>query len=207
MPAFNIFYVSLLTKQILKGKNSMMKKSILLFVFCLLCVISQAQTEHLKFAGIPITGNIEQFQQQLLAKGFKQNTINKFEIEELDGKLAPEGKRIYRGKFVNQKAKVKVFFDTKTKQVFRVQAYFTKLDENAAQVKLEYYKGLLANKYGAANMKEHDQSKELPGFLLTAHGGQIFGYVSKSSIFYNTYIQYTDSINEESHRHQMLNDL
>ncbi len=184
-----------------------MKKSILLFVFCLLSVISQAQAEHLKFAGIPITGTIEQFQQQLLTKGFKQNTINKFEIDELDGTLAPEGKRIYQGKFVNQKAKIKVFFDTKTKQVFKVQVYFTKLDKNSAQIKLEYFKGLLSNKYGAANMKEHNQSKEFPGFLLTANGGQIYGYVSKSSIFYGTYIQYTDSINEENHRHQMLNDL
>jgi hypothetical protein len=204
---FKRIYVSLFTKQASKGKNSMIKKSILLLVVCLLSVVSKAQTEHLKFAGVPLTGTITEFQRQLLAKGFKQDMINKFEIEQLDGKLAPEGKRMYRGKYVNQKAKIKVFFDSKTKLVFKAQAYFTKLDENSAQIKLEYFKSLLASKYGAANMKEHDQSKELPGFLLTTGEGQIYGYVTKNSIFYSTYIQYTDSINEENHRHRMLNDL
>lgn len=190
-----------------QNKNCMIRKNILLLIFCLLSVMSKAQSGHMKFAGIPITGTISQFQAQLIAKGFTQNVINKFENEQLDGTLAPEGKRLFHGKFVNQKAKIRVFFDTKTDQVFRVQAYFTKLNKNSAQFKLEYFKSLLANKYGANHMKEADQSKELPGFLLTTSQGQVYGYITKSTIFYNTYIEYTDSLSEASHQHRIMNDL
>lgn len=50
----------------------MKNKFIVLVLGCLLCAnIVQAQTEHLKFKGVPIDGTLAEYKQALIAKGFK----------------------------------------------------------------------------------------------------------------------------------------
>ena len=48
-----------------------MKKSMMLIIVCLMSMCIQAQTEHLKFMGIPLTGSITAFQEKLKAKGIE----------------------------------------------------------------------------------------------------------------------------------------
>ena len=46
-----------------------MKKGLLMLFGCLFALAIQAQSEHLKFMGIPLDGKINDFQSQLLKKG------------------------------------------------------------------------------------------------------------------------------------------
>ena len=51
----------------------MNRKLMLLLFVSLFTLVLNAQTEHMKFAGIPLNGSIEQFQKKLVAKGFRLN--------------------------------------------------------------------------------------------------------------------------------------
>ena len=51
-----------------------MRKLFLLLLMTLFSYALFAQAEHMKFAGIPLTGSIEQFQKKLVVKGFRLNT-------------------------------------------------------------------------------------------------------------------------------------
>lgn len=180
-----------------------MKKSVLLVIFSFLSILAQAQTGHLRFDGIPLAGTIEQYQIQLIQKGYK--------LDKFSSKYSAEnGTRIFKGKFLNQKAKIAVYFDPETQIVFAAQAYYTHLNKNKAQIKLNELKRLLISKYGSNAVIEHDQDKDLPGFLLNMREGQIYGYVKKNSNIYHNYsthIQYTDTTNSANHKKQFLNDL
>lgn len=68
-----------LLKLILKTMN---KKLLLLMFVSLFALVLQAQTEHMKFAGIPLTGTIDQFQKKLVAKGFRLNKTMYNHIQE-----------------------------------------------------------------------------------------------------------------------------
>jgi hypothetical protein len=180
-----------------------MKKSVLLVVFSLLSIFAQAQTGHLKFDGIPLTGTMEQYQGQLILKGYQLDKFNsKYSAE--------DGTRIFRGKFLNQKARIAVYFDPETQIVFAAQAYYTHLNKNKALNKLNELKKLLISKYGNNAIIEQDQNKDIPGFILNMREGQVYGYVKKNkSVYHNysTHIQYTDAINSANHKKQFLNDL
>ncbi|MCO6025841.1 hypothetical protein NG821_08325 [Prevotella cerevisiae] len=180
-----------------------MKKSVLIALFSLLSIFAQAQNEHLKFNGIPLTGTIEQYQKQLISKGFKLNKFSsKYSVE--------DGTRIFNGKFLNKKAKIAVYFDPETQIVFAAQAYYNHLNAQDAKIRLEELRKLLASKYGNNAFVEHDQSPEQPGFIINAKEGQIYGFVQKSKgVYHNfsTHIQYTDAINSSNHKKQFMNDL
>lgn len=72
-----------------------MKKAFLLLLMSLFSLVLFAQTEHMKFAGIPLTGSIEQFQKKLIAKGFRLNAKI--------SKLLPVGTRSFIGTFAGKK--------------------------------------------------------------------------------------------------------
>ena len=48
-----------------------MKKYLLVALCCLFSILTQAQTEHMKFMGIPLNGSITAFQTKLQAKGIR----------------------------------------------------------------------------------------------------------------------------------------
>ena len=73
-----------------------------------------AHSEHLKFMDIPIEGNITTFQSKLESKGIKVNSTK--------SKEAPNGQRIFEGKFQGYKSEITVFYNRKTKEVYKVEA-------------------------------------------------------------------------------------
>jgi hypothetical protein len=89
-----------------------MRKSILLITFLVVstCIYSQ----HLKFSGIPIDGTISEFQNKLAAKGIKQNRTKSNE--------APVGQRVFNGRFQGYNSEITVFYNRKSKQVYKVEA-------------------------------------------------------------------------------------
>lgn len=117
-----------------------MKKVLLMLLGCLFALAIQAQSEHLKFMGIPLDGKINDFQSQLLKKGC---TLDNF-LMKYGG---PKGSRFYEGSFAGNSAKIVVFFNEKTKKVYRAKAIISTYSED--QVKQKYFemKSMLMDKY------------------------------------------------------------
>ena len=72
-----------------------------------------AHSEHLKFMDIPIDGTISSFQSKLDSKGIKVNSTK--------SKSAPNGQRIFEGNFQGYKSEITVYYNRKTKEVYKVE--------------------------------------------------------------------------------------
>ena len=88
-----------------------LKKFAISLLFVLFATGLNAQ--HFNFLGIPIDGNINDFQNKLAAKGIKVNRAA--------SKEAPVGQRVFIGKFKGYNSDVVVFYNRKTKIVYKVE--------------------------------------------------------------------------------------
>ena len=93
-----------------------MKQLITLFIL-LISLVASAQTEHMKFMGIPINGNITAFQSKLVQKGFK---FVKNEASSGDAEVYKQ----YSGKFAGKECKLYVAYNRETKIVYEVQVVY-----------------------------------------------------------------------------------
>lgn len=91
-----------------------MKKIIVTLMLSLFCVMVQGQA-HMKFMGIPLTGNVDLFTQKLKAKGLTCDVAKT--------KAAPAGTKIYKGLFMGEDSDFFIFFNPKDKTVFAVEVY------------------------------------------------------------------------------------
>jgi len=107
---------------------------------CLFALAIQAQSEHLKFMGIPLDGKINDFQLQLLKKGC---TLDKLLMKYIN----PKGSRFYEGSFAGNSAKIVVFFNEKTKKVYRAKAIISAYSEEQIKQKYSEMKSMLMDKY------------------------------------------------------------
>lgn len=78
---------------------------------------SIGRDEHLKFLGIPICGNINDFQNKLQQKGFSYNPISK---------SMPAGERWFNGIFANHEASLAVYYLLNNKIVYSLTVYLNK---------------------------------------------------------------------------------
>ena len=117
-----------------------MKKVLLMLLGCLFALAIQAQSEHLKFMGIPLDGKINDFQLQLLKKGC---TLDKLLMKYIN----PKGSRFYEGSFAGNSAKIVVFFNEKTKKVYRAKAIISAYSEEQIKQKYSEMKSMLMDKY------------------------------------------------------------
>lgn len=99
-----------------------MKKLILTLIIILTGAFCVQAQEHLKFMGIPLTGNINSFQTKLKAKGF--------EVDKQINKYAPVGTRIFKGLFAGENAQIFVFYNKKHKTVYRAKAIIKVTDQD-----------------------------------------------------------------------------
>ena len=122
-----------------------MKKVLLIFLSCLFSIILHAQTEHLKFMGIPLNGSITAFQSKLQAKGIRYDAEGSRQLK--------VGCRCFKGSFSNEKADFYVYYNEKTKIVYRAKAVITCLSKEKGEDKFYSFKGMLKSKYtdGMAN--------------------------------------------------------
>ena len=136
-----------------------MKKGLFMLLGCLFVLAIQAQSEHLKFMGIPLDGKINEFHSQLLKKGC---TLD--EILMKYGK--PKGEKVYEGPFAGNSAKIVVFFNEKTKNVYRAKAVISAYSEE--QVKQKYFemKSMLMDKYDIHNRFRQKYGEELRDSLI-----------------------------------------
>lgn len=201
-----------------------MKKLLLSFCCLLMSLTVIAQTNpHLKFMGIPITGNIKEFQTKLESKGCTYNKQVSAVLE--------DGIRAFKGAFAGNEVEIYAYYDTQTKIVYRVKAIVDGVSENIAEQTYKYYKDILSRKYGSDNMlTDTHEGKEQVSFLslkdtsaevdlknrnfFDVFNGTIDLYISKDSeswvrspYNYNVHIDYKDIHNSAEHENKMLDDI
>ena len=113
-----------------------MKKLLIIIALCFTSItIACAQdSEHFKFKGIPINGNISNFGSQLVAEGFTKVSDNK-----------------YRGKFLRNDSVVAIVGDDNN-MIWRVAVFMATIDTwNDLESSFNGYIELYGEKYGAPN--------------------------------------------------------
>lgn len=202
-----------------------MKKIFFVWLLALVSILGYAQnlTEHMSFMGIPINGTITQFQTKLQGKGCALDRITNSQLG--------VGCRAFTGKIVDNKVNIFVYYDEKTKIVYRVKAVLSGTSEEIAVQQYEKIKGLLLTKYGSTFSNYGTQSdKEAFGVLvaskslredrdssysLASNGfkGAVDLYIAKDDSYlrypywFNLHIDYMDAINSEKHQNQSLEDI
>lgn len=188
------------------------KDRILVLLLCIIPLYSHAQ--HLKFMGVPINGTINNFQKKLQYKGFSISKYNK-------GLSA--GVRDFDGYFANKKASVIVFYNTRTKTVYKCRVAFDSYEsESSAIPDYSYFKELLSDKYNSHSLNSDmvKDSTRAPYSYSWAViqppveiGSLLLGYIEISIESYNNllkymiWIDYIDSTNNELNDKDKMNDL
>jgi hypothetical protein len=129
-----------------------MKRFLSFFVALVLTLGVMAQTQHLKFQGIPLNGTISAFHQKLVAKGFKHDAV-------LSKGLAV-GSRAFSGVCFGKKCIVGVYYIPKTKLVYSVGVIIQYDDEDVQYADFEKINEALAKKYPNAEVTEDDEYYE-----------------------------------------------
>lgn len=181
-----------------------MKKQ-LFFLILMLCTLSlQAQTEHMNFAGIPLTGTIDGFQKQLTAKGFHPQALL--------NKQLPAGTRSFKGLFAGKDGKVVVYYDTKTKMVYAAKVYFDSMTFDRAKTELDGLKSLLGLKYGEDNIVDGTDESDQATFTVNTQLGLIYCYMMKDALmtnypyYWSTHVEFNDRANGSAHQSNILDD-
>ena len=213
-----------------------MKKISLFCIGCLFSILLQAQSEHLKFMGIPLDGKISAFHKEMKKKGFS--------LDEIEGRKL-HGIYIYNGVFAGEKSQVFVYYDDKTKIVYRAGVIITCYSKETVINKYENSRDMLEEKYsedegvlyaekikkdslaneimmklGGASFEwkvvDEEEGYEATTFLIpnidSGLRGEIRVYVRElfsnitNSIIYNLHILYTDCENDHSIEEIILDD-
>lgn len=181
-----------------------MKK--LLFILCLtlLSITMQAQTQHMKFAGIPLTGTIDQFQKKLVAKGYRlKSEVNR---------ILSVGTRAFLGTFAGKKGNIAVYYDAKTKIVYGAKVYYDDLTEQMAKDELENMKALLKNKYGEEYSEVDKDKQGNPTFSVDTGLGSIYCYLQENESYlgfpydWSAHAEFMDAVNLQKHNSSISDD-
>lgn len=186
-----------------------MKKLTLIIVGLIVALTLQAQLkEHMKFMGIPLNDTINQFQTKLTAKGFKLNTKLNKEIG--------SGCRSFLGSFSGEDATVFVYYNPKTKVVYRAKAVIECLNSEKGENKLNDFKYLISEKYPSGIAEDGNQEGH-PSFLLYLNDskGKFLGviglYITNNTYSYMDevylHIDYVDNKNDVDNSNRKLDDL
>lgn len=184
-----------------------MRKYVFLLVSLFITFAIQAQTEHLKFMGIPLNGTITQFQSKLATKGLvPNNKINQ---------SIPVGCRAFSGTFSGEKANIYVYYNSKTKIVYRAKAVI-QYDKDQVEFKLKNFVSLLQEKY-TNSVGEDSEQDGYPSYSLVVLNddginplGIVGLYISKSDYLYSErflHVDYEDYLNSESNKSSNMDDL
>lgn len=196
-----------------------MKRIALLTFAMLMGIFCYAQSEHLKFSGIPIDGTITQFQAKLLKKGYT--------LDRLISSYFPIGTRAFRGIFIGEKVVLCVYYDSHTKIVYRVKAIIEDLVESIAEQKFQEIKDMLKKKYDNSYFSDGEKEGR-PAFsicprrhrtFLSADNnwkecyGEIDLFIVKDEdnmnypYCFNVHIDYHDQINLDKHEIKKIDEL
>ena len=188
-------------------------KRLLLFMLLSVCMLCSAQTNHMKFKGIPMEGTLNSFVQKLKQKGYTS--------------LGQEnGVALLKGEFATVKeCTIGVSRFSDRDQVNMVGVFFPE-DENWNEITSRYYslKEMLTQKYGEPKCVEefsnHEPSTDFLRFHAILDGecnyvsefsctdGRIQLTMMKASYkSASVLLRYIDKENSEESRKKMMDDL
>ncbi|WP_051652031.1 hypothetical protein [Prevotella sp. P6B1] len=186
-----------------------MKKITLSLIACLISLMVSAQVEHMKFMGIPLNGTITSFQSKLQAKGVKYDPIG--------SKQLGFGCRCFKGTFSNEKADFYVYYNEKTKIVYRAKAVITCYNKEDGNRKFATFYGMLKSKYSDGEFYDGEQEGHptlsilVPGSKQEKALGYVGLYIANSSVPYidevYLHIDYEDLANKNSSQKKNMDDL
>lgn len=114
-----------------------MKRLVTSIILCLLVYCASAQ-QHMKFMGIPIDGNINNFTTKLKAKGATISPNNKY---------AGKGLRIFDGEFYDRPCEFAVRYNKKTGTVYEVLTIIKSDTRHYLENLMEEIKNVIEDKY------------------------------------------------------------
>lgn len=179
-----------------------MKKSVITLLCCLFALFAQAQTEHMKFMGIPINGTINQFQAKLVAKGLNYN-------DEVSRQLQ---NGIFSGHFAGERSEIRVNYNQKSGIVYMVTVAIERYKLEQAKDLFEDFKYRLKQKYNNSETEE-DKLEGYPEFRLACNDkegnviGAILLSISEDNGKYYLIIDYYDSANYMANEQSIDEDL
>ena len=187
-------------------------KQLILSLLLAVCTVCTAQTDHMKFKGIPMDGTLESFTSKLEAKGFTPVEIENG-ISRLDGEFA-----------AYKDCKIFVIADI-SGLIYKVSVKFPKMDKWKELGKCyDGLKEMLTEKYGSPNRyfeqffdpniinddKIHaiQYDKYFYYSVFSLKEGDIRLEITHDS-YYSCFVTltYSDNINQEKVRKQIIDDL
>ena len=183
-----------------------MRKILSLLVAIFIFQFANAQTEHLKFMGIEINGTINDFQTKLKAKNVTVSPTSS---------SYPAGVRVFNGVFSGEDAEICVWYNTRTKEVYRAKAIIERHGKDRITQLLSNMIGKLDLKYGSdkreTELVKDDHLQEFEQSQYTVGNGIIGVFiVSTSYISQGTYylhLDYYDAINSLKNTSEEMDDL
>ena len=180
-----------------------MKKHLLLILCALFISVSlsaqSSSSQHLKFMGIPINGSITNFQNKLIAKGFK--------YDQSGSKALDSPTRIFKGQFAGETAELYVYYDRDQKFVYRVKAVIRRNSEEQILPIMRMFRNQLIEKYNASAEEGVYEGNE--SYYIPVENGWIDLFYSQTlyDIGYSLHLDYWDDSNARKHEKNNMNDL
>ena len=116
-------------------KNKKIMKTAMFFLLVSLTTLTSfAQREHLKFMGIPLNGSIDAFQTKLQAKGIKYDAKGSIQLK--------VGCRCFKGIFSGEKADFYVYYNEKSKIVYRAKAVISCINKEKGEEKFYSFRSI-----------------------------------------------------------------
>ena len=178
-------------------------KHILVFMMMLLVTANlHAQTEHVRFIGIPLDSTIQQFQEELTARGYTHDKET--------SAFLPKDVRAFRGPYAGHDALLIIFFDETTNVVYQAKAVITCQDEETCEAVFKEINGQLQEEYGTLlSTKSIQYGHESYGYTILSGQRVVMGdiglFVTKDENSPNGFlvqVQCTDTANMRIHEQQ-----
>ena len=115
---------------------------------------------------------------------------------------------MFTGIFAGEDSNIFVYYNEKTKIVYRAKAVLTLSGINLAKNKYNNFKEMLKDKYVCVEEDGDNNGYSQSVFMSTL--GVVSIYISKSEYLYDTYslhIDYEDAINSKSNEKKIMDDL
>jgi hypothetical protein len=165
-----------------------------------------AQDGHIKFMGIELNGTITDFQSKLQAKGLTLSSVSS---------ESPSGIRVFDGVFSGEDAQIVVWYNPRSKQVYRAKAVIERKGKDLIQQLQSKMETKLDLKYGTENkyteLVKDDHSHEFNQHSYLTDKGTIDlfivsdGYSSHADFY--LHVDYKDTVNYEKNRLDEMDDL
>ena len=182
-------------------------KHILVFILALLVALNlSAQTEHVRFLGIPLDGTIQQFQESLVANGCS--------LDQKTSELLPKGMCALRGSYAEHDALMIVLYDETADVVYQAKAIITCQGEETSDSVFNVINQQLQLEYGTLlSTKSIQYGHESYGYTILSKERVVVGdiglFMTRDENNPNVFlvqVQYTDTANLRVHERQQSDD-